>query len=398
MDCLAKEDLKDLLAPCGEHCISLYMPTNRVPAEGRQDLIRFKNMVRESEEWLIRWGLRPPEAKEYLAPLLKLSDDVGFWQYRGDGLALFRSQKMLRHYRLPVRFDELLVVANRFHLKPLIPLLTEDSNFYVLALSQNEIRLIQGNRCSAWEVELENIPASLAEYLRYDEPERQFQFRGKAPIGAGGRRHAIFFAHGVGLDDSKDDVCRYFQQIDKGLKEILGQNPAPLILAGVDYLMSIYREVNSHPNLLREGITGNPELLSPAELHTRAWKLVQPRSLKARAETIARYKQLAGTGRTAREIEEIVPCRRPRASRNAGGRTWRSGLGSFSSRPGDRRAARSTRSRQRRPPGSRRYRNPAERGCGIHRRAGGPAGQRSRHCPVSLLKADPSDGIRETES
>jgi len=307
MDCLAKEDLKDLLVPCGEHCISLYMPTNRVPAEGRQDLIRFKNMVRESEEWLIRWGLRPPEAKEYLAPLLKLSDDLGFWQYRGDGLALFRSPEMIRRYRLPVPFDELVVVANRFHLKPLIPLLTEDSNFYVLALSQNEIRLIQGNRCSAWEVELEDIPASLAEYLRYDEPERQFQFRGKEPVAGGGRRHAIFFAHGAGLDDSKDDIRRYFQQIDKGLKEILGQNPAPLILAGVDYLMSIYREVNSHPNLLREGIMGNPELLSPEELHARAWKQVQPRFLKARAETIARYKQRAGTGRTAREIKEIVP-------------------------------------------------------------------------------------------
>ena len=307
MDQLSKEDLKELLAPCGEHCISLYMPTNRAPVEGRQDLIRFKNMVRETEEWLIRGGLRPPEAKEYLAPLMRLPDDLGFWQYRGDGLALFYSRDMIRHFRLPMRFDELVVVANRFHLKPLIPLFTEDSGFYVLALSQNEIRLIEGNRYGAWEVELEDIPASLTEALRYDDPERQFQFRGKTPAGAGGRRHAVFFAHGVGLDDSKDDICRYFQQIDKGLKEVLGQSRAPLMLAGVDYLVSIYRGINSYPNLLGEGIIGNPELLSPEELHARAWKLVQPRFLKAREEAISQYKQLAGTGRTSREIAEIVP-------------------------------------------------------------------------------------------
>ena len=307
MDQLSKEELRELSSPCGQHCISLYMPTNRAPVEGRQDLIRFKNLAREVEERLIRGGLRLPEVKEYLVPLLKLTGDLGFWQYRGDGLALFYSRDKLRHFRLPMRFEELAVVANRFHLKPLIPLFTEDAGFYILALSQNEIRLIQGNRYSAWEVELKDVPASLTEALRYDEPERQFQFHSKTSAGAGGRRHAVFFAHGVGLDDSKDDIRRYLQQIDKGIKEVLRQNRVPLMLAGVDYLASIYREVNSYSNLLGEGIIGNPELLSPEELHTRAWNLIKPRFRKAREDVLSQYMQLAGTGRTSQEIAEIVP-------------------------------------------------------------------------------------------
>jgi len=238
MDRISKEELKELMAPCGEHCVSLYMPTSRAPVEGRQDLIRFKNMVRDTEERLIRGGLRAPEAKEYIAPLLKLQDDLAFWQYRGDGLALFFSRDMTRKFRLPLRFDELAVVASRFHLKPLIPLFAEESGFYVLALSQNEIRLVQGNRYGAWEVELEEIPASLADALKYDDPERQFQFHSKTPSGAG-RRHAVFFAHGVGIDDSKDDIRRYLQLIDKGLKEVLRQDRTPLLLAGVEYIASI---------------------------------------------------------------------------------------------------------------------------------------------------------------
>ena len=79
------------------------------------------------------------------------------------------------------------------------------------------------------------------------------------------------------------------------------------MLAGVDYLASIYREVNSYSNLLGEGIIGNPELLSPEELHTRAWNLIQPRFQKAWEDVISQYKQLAGTGRTSQEIAEIVP-------------------------------------------------------------------------------------------
>ncbi|MHB8771964.1 MAG: baeRF3 domain-containing protein [Syntrophales bacterium] len=305
MDQLAKEDLKDLLSPCGQHCVSLYMPTTRAPVEGRQDPIRFKNMVRETEERLVREGVRSPEAKEFLAPLMKLQDDLTFWQHRGDGMAVFYSSALLRPYRLPVRFAELAVVANRFHLKPLLPLFTEDSVFFVLALSQNKTRLIQGNRYGAREVELEGIPASLAEALNYDEPEKQLQFRSNTSLG-GGKRHAAVYAHG-GVDDSKQDIRRYLQLIDRGLPEAFRQNGTPLLVAGVDYLASLYREVNSSPNLLAEGIIGNPDLLSPEELHARAWKLVQPRFLKARQEAISQYRQSAGTGRTSREITEIIP-------------------------------------------------------------------------------------------
>jgi hypothetical protein len=177
MDQFSKDDLKNLLTPHEGHCISLYLPTHRSPVEGRQDLIRFKNMLRETDERLVAGGLRGAEAKEFLIPLYRLLDDLAFWQYRGDGLAVFHSSGELRAYRLPVHFEELVAVANRFHLKPLIPLLTEESAFYVLALSQNEIRLLEGNRYCAWEVELEHIPTSLAEAIQYDEPEKQLQFR-----------------------------------------------------------------------------------------------------------------------------------------------------------------------------------------------------------------------------
>jgi hypothetical protein len=307
MDKFSKDDLKDLLTPREGQCISLYLPTHRAPVEGRQDLIRFKNMLREIEERLVAGGLRGPEAREFMIPLHRLLDDLAFWQYRGDGLAVFYSRDRLRTYRLPVHFDELCIVSNRYHLKPLIPLLAEESAFYVLALSQNEIRLIEGNRYCAWEVELERIPASLAEAMQYDEPERQLQFRSKTPPGVGGGRQTFYFTHGVGLEDNKNDIRRFFHQIDKGLQEVLRQDHIPLILAGVEYLFPIYREVNSYPHLLGEGIPGNPEMQSPEELYERAWKMVQPRFVQSRKEVIAQYKQLAGTGRTSRDLREIVP-------------------------------------------------------------------------------------------
>ena len=71
MDQFTKEDLQELLTPSEELRVSLYMPTHRSPVEGRQDLVRFKNLLRETEERLIRGGLRGPEAAEFVAPLQK---------------------------------------------------------------------------------------------------------------------------------------------------------------------------------------------------------------------------------------------------------------------------------------------------------------------------------------
>ncbi|RPJ11944.1 MAG: hypothetical protein EHM37_10145 [Deltaproteobacteria bacterium] len=41
-------------------------------------------------------------------------------------------------------FKELAVVSHRFHVKPLLPVLTSDGTFYILALSQNQLRLLEG--------------------------------------------------------------------------------------------------------------------------------------------------------------------------------------------------------------------------------------------------------------
>jgi hypothetical protein len=74
----------------------------------------------------------------------------------------------------------------------------------------------------------------------------------------------------------------------------------------VDYLLPIYREANTYPHLLEEGIEGNPDRLSGQELHDRAWALVGPRFDRKQKQAADQYRQLAGTGRTASELEQVV--------------------------------------------------------------------------------------------
>ena len=298
-----RERLKELVERQKGVCVSLYMPAHRTAAETQQDQIRFKNLLGEAEKALSN---AYPEEQDLLEPARGLLDDNPFWQHQGDGLAVFLSPGEFQYFRLPISVEELVVVGERWHLKPLISLLSGDGRFYVLALSQGEVRLFQCTRHSVGEVALEGIPGSMAEALKYDDPERQVQFRTAAPTGTG-KRAALFHGHGVGTDDSKDSILRYFRQIDKGLRTLLGEERSPLVLAGVDYLFPVYREANTYPNLLDKGITGNPEGLKEKELHGHAWKIVEPHFQQEEKEEAARYRQLTNTDRASRDLTAVVP-------------------------------------------------------------------------------------------
>jgi hypothetical protein len=282
------------------------MPTQQAGAEIQENPIRLKNLLREAEKRLLKSGLRASTITEFLRPVQELLKERPFWQHQSGGLAIFLSEGFFIYYRLPLNFEDLAVVNKRFYVKPLLPLFSGDGRFYILALSQNAVRLLNGTHYSVSEVNLENIPKNLAEALKYDDPERQLQFHTGTAEGRAGRA-AMFHGHGVGVDDNKDKILQYFRQIDKGLKELFRDEQALLVLAGVDSLFPIYKEANTYSHLLDEGIAGNPERLSAEELHNRTWEIVQPHFQEAQKDAVDRYNQFASTNRASSDIREIVP-------------------------------------------------------------------------------------------
>ncbi len=308
MDVITASDLKLLASRSQGPWVSLFQPTHRGGPDIRQDPIRFKNLARQAEEQLRALGWRAGEIEDFLAPAWRVFEDAAFWRFQSDGLATFIASDLLQCFRVPVAFDELVVVADRPHLKPLLTLLTGDGLFYLLALSQNEVRLFACTRERVDEIDLTGVPRSLAEALPFDDPERQLQYHTGTPGGgAGGGRAAIFHGHGTGIDDSKVNVLRFFRLVDRGLSRYLKHSSAPLVLAGVEFLLPLYREANSYPVVAPEGVLGNPDGVSPEMLHARAWPLVEPHFARTREAAAARYRELAGTGRTAADIRHVLP-------------------------------------------------------------------------------------------
>lgn len=181
-------------------------------------------------------------------------------------------------------------MRHRFHIKPMLALLSGDGRFYILALSQDHVRLLEGTRDSINQINLEGVPASLAEALQYDEGPKML----RAAYTRGG--HGAVYHGGGETDDgsAKQDILNYFHKVDRGLREFIADKNIPLLVAGVDYLLPLYREANSYPHLLDAGVTGSPDTLSAKELHKRAWTVLQPYFAKAQSEQEARYHELSG--------------------------------------------------------------------------------------------------------
>lgn len=313
MDRLKKSDLRKLLQHEALPRLSLYMPTHRAGAETQQDPIRFKNLLGQAESRLADYGLRTPEAQEFLERASdELLQDEIFWQQQSDGLALFTAPDLFRYYRLPLDFEEIVTVGDQFYIKPVFKFFQNSGNFYILALSQDEVRLLEGTKYGVEEVDLERLPPSLAEALKWDDPERQLQSHTVSRGRQGGERgkpDMTFHGHGVGTDDDKTNILRYFQKVDRGLSDFLAGEQVPVVLAGVEYLFPIYREASSYNYLVEPGIPGNPEDLSGEKLHARAWQLLEPRFKREQEESTELYRQQAGTetGRASNDISEIVP-------------------------------------------------------------------------------------------
>ncbi|MDY0187653.1 MAG: hypothetical protein RBR16_07000 [Syntrophus sp. (in: bacteria)] len=305
MDRITFEQLQDIFVVSHPgFCVSLYMPAHRAGRETEQDPIRFKNLLRQAEERLLAEGMRSTQVQNFLKEPQRLLQDQSFWRHQSDGLALFYSADIFYFFRLPIRFAELVVVADRFHVKPLLPILTSDSTFFILAASQNQLRLLEGTRQTVDEIELESVPQNLAETLPAGFPETQLQFHTGTSSGTG-NRPAVFHGHEIN-NEIKNRIRQWFRIIDKHIRGILPDGQPPLVLAGVGTLFPLYKEVNTYPHLMDEGITGNPEGMKPEELHRRAWSIVEEVFKKEREAGYARYRQLEGTGLTTTDVTEAV--------------------------------------------------------------------------------------------
>lgn len=300
-DTFSKTELQSLVAAQGSSCVSIYLPTHEAGREIRQDPIRLKNLLSEVENKLAQ-SSDSGDTEKLLQPATDLLENRDFWQHQQAGLALFLSPDSFSYYRLPLEFDAFTFVGDRFYTRPLVPLLSEDGQFYALAASQNKVVLYQATRHQVRVVALGDTPTSLEVALRYDDPEESLQGHG---TGRSGDRR-VFHGQGGGKDSENTDILRFFQQVSDGVEKVLAGQTVPLVFVGVDFLFPIYQQANKYPHLMEDAVAFQPDQLSPEEVRDRALKIVEPRFSQSREQALETYGSLADKNQATQDVEQIL--------------------------------------------------------------------------------------------
>jgi len=269
VDHFGRDQLKELFQVTAGPAVSIYMPTHRKGPDVAAQPLRLRAALQQVKGLLADDGIQKPDS--LIAPFEDLVGDEEFWRYQADGLAMFASDGMTRMYRLPAVLPDMVVVGPTFHTRPLVEFLQAPERFWILALSQNEVRLWEGTVSGLTPVNLESVPTNLREALGFQIEKDRLSMHSSGGHG----NKPMFHGHGAGKDDTKSELEQFFRTVDAGVQTLLADEIGPIILAAVDYYHPIYRSISKLENLAPDGIVGSVNDWDPARLHDAAWPIAQ---------------------------------------------------------------------------------------------------------------------------
>lgn len=298
-------DINNLIQNQDAHCISIYLPTHMKGKEvlGDQDRIAFKTALQEIQKNLGKLNYSENEQREFLAPARAFLEDSSFWHNMGKTLVVFLSKNLFLNYKLPYKLGYHVDLSNIFYLAPILPFLHTNSNFFLLTLSKNKNQLFEASPYSMDKIDTRGIlPESMEKVVGKDFEQKTLQYRSVNPAQSGFVTHG----HGEGKDDQEKELLDYFRAIDHGLRYLIHDKNFPLVIATVDEHFSLYKKINTNPQLINRYLRGNPDHISIGKLHNQALDVIDKTLNVAFKNKVKDYRDFMNTGLTDYLIDRII--------------------------------------------------------------------------------------------
>lgn len=283
--------------------ISIYQPTHRYSPENQQDVTRFKNLLKQIEDSL-KQKYSKREIESIMEPFLALAQDKEFWNHTYDGIGILSVEGETIIYKLKRPVKELAVVADSFHIKPLIRIFQSADRYHLLGLSRKEFKLFEGNRYGFDPIELgPDITTTVEEALgdQYTKPY--------VSAGAYGGRGGMAMFHGQGgkKEAIEIDIENFFRFVDRlVLEEFSKPTGLPLILVALDEYHTVFKDLSHNPYLLGKGIKINYEALDIKDLKTTAWEKLEPLYIEKTKELVDSFENARAQDLGSDDLVQVI--------------------------------------------------------------------------------------------
>ncbi len=298
---VTKEDITSLIKDAKEPAISIYLPTHVKGEEVQQDPIRLKNLLNKAERKMHDdLKMSQPVIDEMLEEARDLLNIPDFWAYSDKGLAVFISPDFFETYRVPLNFKEQVLINDHFLITPLLPMISLNGTYCVAALSQKQIRLLRCTRETIRPIELKEVPTSMEEFTKFNVNERHLQHH------TGGEGRAVFHGQGSNEDSEDEERVNYFKIAENEITDKVRRRNDPLILAGMNNTVGIYKKFNHYHRTMDEIIDVNPDPLSDDKLNKKAWEIIKSHFLQDMYQDKERFANLTGSDKQSDNLSQVV--------------------------------------------------------------------------------------------
>ena len=251
--------------------VTIYMPTHHTSAASavRQDEIRLKNLAKQVTALTGSNDFN----QQFLANIKTMLKEQSFWEKLTDGLVIFSSPGVFKVINLPIDCKEYVLVADKFYLAPLIGLLNDQRDYYVLVLAQHSPALLKGNMYGISNSGLK-LPLTIKDELRLDEVGMEHEQQKSAYGGIKG-----YNGRG-GYKNIADQERMHFWRIVDQMVIDQTDNNSSLILAGTESEVAEYKSLSQYPLILESFLGGSLNKTQPNQFLSKTTQIIMEEVIK----------------------------------------------------------------------------------------------------------------------
>lgn len=283
-------EIRALMTSRADACVSIFLATTPNTQHVNASRIELGNLSKVAKHQLEAIGFDKRRLALLEAGLSDLEADDAFWRVQANSLAVLATPDSVRTFRFATAISSGVEVSDRFHLKPLLRAIAFPQHAFVLALSEDAVRLVE---------------------IFADHPPVPVKVPGLAGSAADavGRSSVNNLTQGTRIADAQGQTIllrQYARQVDSCLRPVLAGRETPLILAAAEPLGPIFRAVNSYPALAGEGIGVSPDHLKDHQLAEVARSILDGVYAGEIAAAKALFQTRLGQGRATANLGEVA--------------------------------------------------------------------------------------------
>ena len=264
---LMNQDLKAITEAHSAPMISIYLSKDNGILDKKTLNEKWKESLQKAEYFLLKDYTRS-FVNSFMEPLW-LSDCLEKLETLDKGLIVFFSPNEVGYLRVQTSINDLVVVADSFHIKPLLRIKNNERGFFLVTMSAKAVNVF---------VETNGHLYRLETYRNIDTLE-------------GSKKIA-----------PKDFLVHTSNELNK----MFATYRFPIILAGVKEYLGLMRNSLEHSMILEESITGNVEKIKADNLRQRSFEILVPYYKEKELEAVQELNTAVKKNHAITYIEDIA--------------------------------------------------------------------------------------------